>query len=231
MTVPKSRILVVEDEPSILSGLCDVLTYRGYRVDGVATGEGGLERGLDEAVDLVLLDIMLPGISGFDVCETLRQERPDLPILMLTARGSEDDVLQGFRSGADDYVTKPFSLAQLLARVEALLRRRHGHADEPITAFEVSGFAIDPERMVATAADGEEIELTRRELEMLALFAREPGRIVSRRTLLHEVWGMERADRIETRTVDMHIAKLRKKLGKARDLIETVRGEGYRLAV
>ena len=101
MTAPKSRILVVEDEPSILSGLCDVLTYRGYRVDGVATGEGGLERGLDEAVDLVLLDIMLPGISGFEVCERLREERPDLPILMLTARGSEDDVLHGFRCGAD----------------------------------------------------------------------------------------------------------------------------------
>ncbi len=230
MTAPKSRILVVEDEPSILSGLCDVLTYRGYQVDGIATGEGGLERGRDEAVDLVLLDIMLPGISGFEVCERLREERPDLPILMLTARGSEDDVLQGFRCGADDYVTKPFSLAQLLARVEALLRRVHCRGDEPIMAFEVSGFAVDPERLVATAPGGEEIELTRRELEMLALFARERGRIVSRRTLLHEVWGMERADRIETRTVDMHIAKLRKKLGRARDLIETVRGEGYRLA-
>lgn len=231
MAAAKQRILVVEDEPSIRSGLCDVLSYRGYAVDGVGTGEGGLERGLAPEVDLVLLDIMLPGISGFEVCEGLREERPELPILLLTARGSEDDVLQGFRVGADDYVTKPFSLAQLLARVEALLRRRHARGDEPIDAFEVTGIAIDPERMVAAVPGGDEVELTRREIEMLALFAREPGRIVSRRTLLRDVWGMDRAERIETRTVDMHIAKLRKKLGHSRDLIETVRGEGYRLAV
>ena len=141
-------------------------------------------------------------------------------------------MLRGFQCGADDYVTKPFSLAQLLARVEALLRRTASRGDEPIESFEVGGFSVDPERMVATGK-GEvgEVELTRREIEMLALFARDPGRIVSRRVLLQEVWGMERADRIETRTVDMHIAKLRKKLGEARDLIETVRGEGYRLAV
>ena len=231
MAPAKHRILVVEDEPAIRAGLCDVLSYRGYEVDDVETGEDGLERGLQPDIDLILLDIMLPGLSGFEVCESLRVERPNVPILMLTARGSEDDVLRGFQCGADDYVTKPFSLAQLLARVEALLRRTAGRAEEPIEAFEVGGFAVDPERMTAVGKGGSEVELTRREIEMLALFAREPGRIVSRRVLLHEVWGMERADRIETRTVDMHIAKLRKKLGQARDLIETVRGEGYRLAV
>jgi two-component system response regulator RegX3 len=231
MAAARQHILVVEDEPTIRSGLCDVLTYRGYAVDGVGTGEGGLERGLEPEIDLVLLDIMLPGISGFEVCEGLRAERSELPILMLTARGSEDDVLQGFRSGADDYVTKPFSLAQLLARVEALLRRGTGPADGPIGPFEVHGIAVDPGGMLAKTPEGQEVELTRREIEMLALFARESGRIVSRRTLLREVWGMDRADRIETRTVDMHIAKLRKKLGSARDLIETVRGEGYRLAI
>ena len=227
----KPRILVVEDEATIRSGLCDVLSYRGYAVDGVGDGEAGLSRGLAPEIDLVLLDIMLPGISGFEVCEGLREERPELPILMLTARGSEDDVLKGFRLGADDYVTKPFSLAQLLARVEALLRRRQARVDEPIAAFEIGSIKVDPERMSAMAPDVGDVELTRREIEMLALFAREPGRIVSRRTLLREVWGMDRAERIETRTVDMHIAKLRKKLGEARDLIETVRGEGYRLAL
>ena len=231
MATAKPRILVVEDEPSIRAGLCDVLRYRGYEVDDAETGEEGLERGLQPDVDLLLLDIMLPGLSGFEVCEAVRAERPNVPILMLTARGSEDDVLRGFQCGADDYVTKPFSLAQLLARVEALLRRTAARAEEPIDSFEVGGFAVDPVRMIAVGESGDEVELTRREIEMLALFAREPGRIVSRRVLLHEVWGMERADRIETRTVDMHIAKLRKKLGEARDLIETVRGEGYRLAV
>ena len=230
MPVAKPRILVVEDEPAILAGLVDVLRVRHFDVCGVETGELGLEHGRDATVDLVLLDVMLPGVSGFEVCETLRSERPNLPILMLTARGSENDVLEGFQRGADDYVTKPFSLAELLARVDALLRRQVSRAEASLEPFVVGPFAIDPERMVARG-DGEEVALTRREIEMLALFVRESGRIVSRRALLHEVWGMERADRVETRTVDMHIAKLRKKLGQARNLIETIRGEGYRLAV
>ncbi len=228
MPAAKPRILVVEDEPAILAGLLDVLRMRDYDATGVDDGESGLEQGRDPSVDLVLLDVMLPGISGLEVCEGLRRERPNLPILMLTARGSEDDVLQGFQHGADDYVTKPFSLAELIARVEALLRRRVSRGDAVLAPFEVGPFAVDPERMRA-CADGEEVELTRREVDMLALFSRESGRIVSRRALLHEVWGMEGAERVETRTVDMHIAKLRKKLGSARNLIETIRGEGYRL--
>jgi DNA-binding response OmpR family regulator len=223
------RVLVVEDEPAIRTGLCDVLTYHGYEVEGVDNGEDGLAAGLAKPFDLVLLDLMLPGISGFDVCEGLRAERPALPILMLTARGSEEDVLRGFQAGSDDYVTKPFSLAELMARVEALLRRAGRLEARPPESFEVGPFAIDPARMVAEKGD-REIPLTRRELEMLSLFASERGRIVSRRALLQQVWGIENADRIETRTVDMHIAKLRKKLGARRDLIETVRGEGYRLA-
>jgi DNA-binding response OmpR family regulator len=174
-----------------------------------------------------VLDLMLPGISGFDVCERLRTEHPRLPILMLTARGAEEDILRGFRVGADDYVTKPFSLAELLARVNALLRRA-GERAEAITPFRVGALEIEPARLVARDGD-DEIELTRREVELLALLAEERGRIVSRRTLLREVWRFEHADQLETRTVDMHVAKLRKKLGAARDLIETVRGEGYRL--
>ncbi len=226
----RARVLVVEDEPAIQRGLCDVLAFHGFDPTPVDTGEDGLREGLAGGFDLVLLDVMLPGKNGFEVCEELRREWPTLPILMLTARGSEEDVVRGFRCGSDDYVTKPFSLAELMARVEALIRRASAAAppagDDP---FEVGPIRIEPARRVAVGHDGE-VELSKRELELLALLARERGRIVSRRTLLQEVWGFERPDRLETRTVDMHIAKLRKKLGAARDAIETVRGEGYRLA-
>ena len=221
------RILVVEDEPAIRRGLLDVFAHHGFEASGAATGEEGLRAGLSGGHELVVLDLMLPGISGFDVCERLRTEHPRLPILMLTARGAEEDILRGFRVGADDYVTKPFSLAELLARVQALLRRA-GERAEAIAPFRIGALAIEPARLVARDGD-DEIELTRREVELLALLAEERGRIVSRRTLLREVWRFEHADHLETRTVDMHVAKLRKKLGAARDLIETVRGEGYRL--
>ncbi len=224
----KPRILVVEDEPAIRRGLLDVFAHHGFEATGAATGEEGLRVGLASEHDLVVLDLMLPGISGFDVCERVRAAHPRLPILMLTARGAEEDVLRGFRAGADDYVTKPFSLAQLIARVNALLRRAGERAAETLAPFAVGALTIEPARLVARDGDGE-VELTRREVELLALLAEERGRIVSRRTLLREVWRLERADQLETRTVDMHVAKLRKKLGAARDLIETVRGEGYRL--
>ncbi len=222
-------VLVVEDEEAIRRGLCDVLAFHGYQPTGVATGDDGLREGRSGAHALVVLDVMLPGRSGFEVCELLRAERPTLPILMLTARGSEEDVLRGFRAGSDDYVTKPFSVAELMARVEALLRRAGRLGALPETPFTVGDLRVDPEQRVARRGETE-IALSRRELEMLALLARERGRIVSRRRLLREVWGFESPDRIETRTVDMHVAKLRRKLGAARDLIETVRGEGYRLA-
>lgn len=224
----KLRILVVEDEPAIRRGLLDVFAHQGFDAEGAATGEEGLRAGLGGGFELVVLDLMLPGISGFEVCERLRAEHPRLAILILTARGSEDDILRGFRVGADDYVTKPFSLAQLLARANALLRRAGERAAEAIPAFRIGALAVEPARLLAR--DGEaEIALTRREVELLALLAEERGRIVSRRTLLRLVWRFERPDHLETRTVDMHVAKLRKKLGPARDLIETVRGEGYRL--
>jgi two-component system response regulator RegX3 len=222
-------ILVVEDEEAIRRGLCDVLAFHGYDPTGVGTGEDGLREGRAGGHGLVILDVMLPGKNGFEVCELLRAERPSLPILMLTARGAEEDVLRGFRSGSDDYVTKPFSVSELLARVEALLRRAGSLSEACAEPFSFGGWEVDVERLVARR-NGSQVELTRREAEMLALFASEPGRIVSRRRLLREVWGFEGADRVETRTVDMHIAKLRKKLGESRSLIETVRGEGYRLS-
>jgi DNA-binding response OmpR family regulator len=224
----KLRILVVEDEAAIRRGLLDVFAHHGFDATGAASGEEGLRAGLSGDHDLIVLDLMLPGISGFDVCERVREAQPRVPILMLTARGAEEDILRGFRVGADDYVTKPFSLAQLLARVNALLRRAGDGAAESLAPFRVGTLTIEPARLAAHGGD-EEVSLTRREIELLALLAEERGRIVSRRRLLREVWRFEHADHLETRTVDMHVAKLRKKLGAARDLIETVRGEGYRL--
>ena len=227
----KTAVLVVEDEESIRRGLCDVLAYRGYAPEGVERGDDGLRRGLSREHALVLLDVMLPGLSGFDVCRELRGALPQLPILMLTARGAEQDVLDGFRAGADDYVTKPFSVAELLARIEALLRRS-GAGEDPANA---PPFAFGPwqiERATRTARrDGHSVELTALEAALAALFAREPGRILSRRRLLREVWDVANPERIETRTVDMHVAKLRKKLGaEGPALIQTVRGEGYRFS-
>jgi DNA-binding response OmpR family regulator len=224
----KRSILVVEDEEAIRRGLCDVLAYQGYEPVGRETGESGLEEALSNAYDLVLLDIMLPGMSGFDVCQSVRARLPSQPILMLTARGSEADIVEGFARGADDYVTKPFSVAELLARVQSLLRRagRLPRADQEPFGF--GPWTVDPPAGRARCGD-EVVELTARELAILALFVRERGRIVSRRTLLHEVWGFANPDRIETRTVDMQIGKLRRKLaGPAEPAIETVRGAGYR---
>jgi two-component system response regulator RegX3 len=223
----KTPILVVEDEPAIRTGLCDVLAYHGHAPDGVDSGEEGLRRALGTPYALVLLDVMLPGKSGFDVCRELRAARPAQAILMLTARGAEADVLEGFRCGADDYLTKPFSVAELVARVEALLRRTGAVAVDP-SPFAFGAWHVDPAARSAVR-DGVTIALSSREVELLGLLARERGRIVSRRRLLTEVWRLEHADGIETRTVDVHVAKLRKKLGvDDRDPIETVRGEGYR---
>jgi two-component system response regulator RegX3 len=221
-------VLVVEDEPSLRGALVDALAARGLEVTAATDGEDGLRAARADGVDLVVLDVMLPRRSGFDVCEALRAERPRLPILILTARAAEDDVLRGFRAGADDYVTKPFSLAQLGARLDALLRRASSNGEaRPRQPFGFGGWRVDPEALVAES-DAGRVDLTRREADLLAVFARERGRIVGRRALLREVWGFEHAERIETRTVDVHLAKLRKKLGVARDLIRTVRGEGYR---
>jgi DNA-binding response OmpR family regulator len=223
----KAAILVVEDEPAIRSGVCDVLAYHGHVPDGVDSGEEGLRRALEREYALVVLDVMLPGTSGLDVCRALRAERPAQAILMLTARGAEEDILAGFRCGADDYVTKPFSVAELVARVEALLRRSGALASADAPPFAFGPWHVDPVARTAVR-DGTAVVLSARELRLLALFARERGRIVSRRRLLVEVWGFRHVDGIQTRTVDVHIAKLRRKIGGDHAPIETVRGEGYR---
>ena len=225
----KTRILLVEDEAAIREGVCDVLAYHGFAPSAAATGDEGLEHALGGEFPLVILDVMLPGVSGLDICRKLRTEIPGQVILMLTAKGSEDDVIAGFRAGADDYVTKPFSVRELVARVEALLRRS-GKLDDAPDVFAFGAWRIDRSRLTAEK-DGEKQELTPREVELLAVFEREKGRIVSRRLLLKDVWGMSHAEDVETRTVDVHVAKLRKKIRSGREaLIETVRGAGYRFA-
>jgi len=230
----KLPILVVEDEEPIRRGLCDVLAYHGYAPAGAADGAEGLRQGLSNRYALILLDVMLPEMNGFEVCRALRDAHPHLPILMVTARGSEEDVLEGFRAGADDYVTKPFSVAEVMARVEAILRRSGRILRGEQCPFEFAGWQVEPSNLRAWKGELD-VELTSRELAILALFLRERGRIVSRRTLLAEIWGTPDPDRIETRSVDMQIAKLRKKLGFAAQNaggsggpLQTVRGAGYR---
>jgi DNA-binding response OmpR family regulator len=226
LVVPNAlRILVVEDEPSIRQGLLDVLVFRGYAPEYAVDGKQALERAAAGPFDLVLLDVMLPELDGFSVCERLRRARPELPILMLTAKNAEEDVLRGFEAGADDYVTKPFSIRQLLARVQVLLRRSRKSGDE---SFRFGPFDVQPSYGVMRNG-AVEIELSQKEIEILRLLAEDPGRIVSRRMLLRDVWSMQNVEQVETRTVDVHIGKLRKKLGAYGDMLETVRGQGYRL--
>lgn len=225
----KGRLLIIEDEAAILRGLCDVLRYRGYEVHAATDGATGLQLGLAERWDLIVLDIMLPELNGFIVCERLREAGRDMPVLMLTAKGDEDDIVRGFDSGANDYVTKPFGIRELTARLDALLRRSAG-AGEADADFRIGPLEIAPARSEARCG-ADVFALTARELRILQVLAREEGRIVSRRTLLRDGWDMNNSGRLETRTVDMHIAKLRKKLGAHGELIATVRGQGYRLCV
>ena len=217
---------MVEDEPSIQRGLCDVLTFRGYRVETTDNGRLALETLAAERFDLVLLDVMLPELDGFSVCRKLRALGAETPVLMLTAKGAEDDVLSGFEAGVDDYVTKPFSVRELLARVQALLKRSTRAETE---TFRFGPFEVNP-RHGRARSERLEVELSSREVQILRLLAEEPGRIIGRRILLREAWGMSNVENVETRTVDVHIAKLRKKLGsEGETLVETVRGQGYRL--
>ncbi|MCA9540530.1 MAG: response regulator transcription factor [Myxococcales bacterium] len=225
----KLEILVVEDEPAIREGLCDVLAFHGYQPTAAAAGDAGLALAESGRFALVLLDVMLPGMNGLDVCHALRARRPFQPIVMLTAKGAENDIVEGFRRGADDYVPKPFSVRELLVRIEAVLRRSGRAALDDRPRFRVGPWEVQPDARQAVSG-GTAIELTPRELDVLTLLARERGRVVSRDRLLQDVWGFGNVEHIHTRTIDMHVAKLRKKLGaEGEALIETVRGEGYRM--
>jgi len=233
MGQPKSRILVVEDEAAIRDGLADVLVYHGYEVDAISDGREGLQRALTGRYDLLLLDVMLPGRDGFSICDEVRKADREQPIIMLTAKTSDDDIVNGLSLGADDYIAKPFSIAQLVLRVKAVLRRsRAGIALATHIALD-GDIEIDT-RNLSGRRGSEPLAFTRREIEILQYLQQNAERPVSRDELLTRVWGYDRTAEIETRTVDIHIAKLRRKIEtdakEPRNLI-TVRGTGYRLMV
>ncbi|HKE17475.1 MAG TPA: response regulator transcription factor [Kofleriaceae bacterium] len=218
------RILVVEDELGLREGLCDLLAGDGHEVGVAADGEQGLALGTAEPFDLVVLDLMLPRLDGIEVCRRLRAARPGMPILILTARGGEDDVVRGLGEGADDYVTKPFGARELLARVRALARRAPPRAPEMLA---VDGLLVDLGLLVARRGAAE-IALTAREAGVLRLLYRHRGRPVSRAELLEQVWGA-RGD-LRTRAVDMAIAVLRKKIERdpaSPRIVVSVKGVGY----
>lgn len=224
----RSRVLVVEDDAAILRGLRDALLLERYEVLTADTGDEGLRLLRGRSPDLVILDAMLPGISGFDLCRVARAEGIGTPILMLTARGLEADRVRGLDMGADDYVTKPFSLPELLARVRAILRRIRPQEELP-DRIAFDDVTIDFERYEAARA-GQPLQLSPKEYGILRLLAAREGTVVSRTELLSEVWGYESFP--TTRTVDNHIASLRGKIGddasRPRRLL-TVHGVGYRL--
>ena len=226
----KLAVLVVEDEAAIRDGLVDVLVYHGYGVDTAATGTEGLEKALTGRFDLILLDIMMPGMDGYEVCNRIRSEDREQAIIMLTAKSSDEEIIQGLKLGADDYVSKPFSIQQLMLRIEAVLRRsRAGEASA--RTLELDGITIDTENLSGESSDGS-ITFTRREMDILTYLFRYRDRPVPREELLTKVWGYARNLDIETRTVDIHVAKLRRKIErdpKQPVNLVTVRGAGYRL--
>ena len=228
----KTRILVVEDEPAIRTGLADVLVFHGYEVESAADGIDGRDKALAGRFDLVVLDIMLPGLSGFDVCDAIRRADKDLAVIMLTARVSDDDIVKGLELGADDYVAKPFSIAQLLLRIRAVLRRSRGVDDRPRRLALGDGLDIDVANLTGQRAR-ESIAFTRREMDLLLYLHEHADRAVPREELLARVWGYANHRDIETRTVDIHVAKLRRKIesGSTPSRLITVRGAGYRLIV
>lgn len=225
------RLLIVEDEAAIRGGLADVFVYHGYQVEATGDGTEALAMALSGRFDLILLDVMLPGLDGFEICNRIREQDRDQPIIMLTARTSDEDIIQGLSLGADDYVAKPFSVAQLVLRVQAVLRRSGlGNDAEQVLRLDAE-LEVDLRNLEGRRGDSR-LRFTRREIEILRYLDAHNERPVPREELLNKVWGYARGLDIETRTVDIHIAKLRRKIevdsGAPRILI-TVRGAGYRL--
>jgi two-component system alkaline phosphatase synthesis response regulator PhoP len=223
------RLLLIEDEPGIVLTLTDRLIREGYSVESATDGETGLERASRDAFDLLLLDVMLPRMSGFDVCRELRKRGIETPVIMLTARGQMVDKVVGLKLGADDYVTKPFEMAELLARVEAHLRRA------PVTLHPAEGYAFGDVRIdfrkAEVTKDGSPLELSAREFQLLKYFVEHRGATLTREELLNEVWGYNSMP--STRTVDVHVAWLRQKIepnSRHPQFILTIHGMGYKFA-
>ena len=220
-------VMVIEDEKEIRDLVKYNLERAGFRVAAFGDGEEGLERLFASRPDALVLDLMLPGRSGLEVLRELRGEPATrtLPVVVLTARGAEMDKLLGFEHGADDYLTKPFSPRELVARLQALLRRSRPERADAVT--EIEGLRIDPLSREVTL-DGRALSLTPREFDLLSFLALHPGRVMSREELLRKVWGYDYMG--ETRTVDVHVRRLRMKIGRSHSMIETVTGVGYKLS-
>ena len=221
------RILVVDDEPDVLELVVYHLEKEAYRVDVADTGDKALKMARENLPSLLVLDLMLPGINGLEICRLLKRDPKtrDIPILMLTARAAEEDRIKGLELGAHDYVTKPFSPRELVLRIKNLLRLT-GKSPNGVELIEAAPFRLDTVRHQATA-DGRSLNITATEFKLLCLLASRPGEVQPRETLLRDVWGYEPT--LDTRTVDTTIQRLRSKLGQAAHHLETVRGVGYRL--
>jgi two-component system alkaline phosphatase synthesis response regulator PhoP len=223
-----ARILLVEDEPGLALTLSDLLAGEGYQVETAADGPTGLARAAGEPFDLLLLDVMLPGKNGFDVCRELRQRGKDVAILMLTAKTQLTDRVVGLKLGADDYLTKPFEPPELLARIEALLRRVKKMRQTPVVQFQFGNVEVDFDKGVVSKA-GVSVSLAGKELELLRFLVDRRGKVVSREELLEGVWEYQPG--VSSRTIDVHVAWLRHKLEDNPQnpiYIRTVRGVGYR---
>lgn len=216
---------------AIREGLVDLFVFHGYEVETAGEGNRGLTMALSGRFDMILLDVMLPGIDGYEICNKIREQDRDQPIIMLTAKSSDEEIIHGLSLGADDYVAKPFSVTQLVLRVQAVLRRAHLVPDESQQLQLADNFTIDTRNLSGQRGD-EELRFTRREVEILQYLHANGERPVPRDELLNKVWGYDRGLDLETRTVDIHIAKLRRKIeatpGEPHYLV-TVRGAGYRL--
>jgi DNA-binding response OmpR family regulator len=224
----KPKILIVDDEKNIVETIRYNLDQAGFRTLTAADGETAVRLAQREAPDLITLDVMLPGRDGWEVCRALRQDTrtKHIPILMVTVKNDESDTVIGLELGADDYLTKPFSPKELVARVKAILRRSRGEAGEE-RLHRIGGLTLDPQRHVVQV-QGRAVDLTSKEFELLRTLVEANGRVLSRDVLLDRVWGLEQSLDIETRTVDVHVGQLRKKLrGEAKRLL-TVKNAGYR---
>jgi two-component system, OmpR family, alkaline phosphatase synthesis response regulator PhoP len=226
-----SRILLIEDEPGLVLTVTDLLTNEGFEVQSATDGPSGLARALEEKFDLIVLDVMLPGKNGFEVCRELRQQGRDVAVLMLTAKTQVVDRVVGLKLGADDYLTKPFHPAELVARVEALLRRVKHDSLAPVRTFSFGNVEVDFEKGDVKKG-GVAVSLAGKELQLLQYLVERRGKVVSREELLENVWEYQSA--VSSRTIDVHVAWLRQKLEDNPQNprhIFTVRGVGYRFSV